>query len=118
MSASSGLGEGRMEREALRHNKQTLGTLIGPTTDQKHAVSEVESYGKQEPRRKKNTNSRTERRHKVNDTVVCIIGGPLETEVRKERFTPSLKSKHIKRADSTGNKQACNLMVCFRSNMK
>lgn len=53
MSASSGLGEGRMEREALRHNKQTLGTLIGPTTDQKHAVSEVESYGKQEPRRKK-----------------------------------------------------------------
>lgn len=94
-----------------------LGTLIGPTTDQKHAVSDMESYGKQEPR-KKNTNNRTERRHKVNDTVVCIIGGPLETEVRKERFSPSLKSKHTKRADSPGNKQACNLMVCFRSKTK
>lgn len=52
---------------------------------------------KNQKKTKKHTNSRTERRHKVNDTVVCIIGGPLETEVRKERFNPSLKSKHTKR---------------------
>lgn len=45
-----------------------LGTLIGPTTDQKHAVSDMESYGKQEPR-KKNKTQTTEQRE---DTKLMI----------------------------------------------